>query len=55
MSVLELFCHVDDFCRTFEPRWHQHCLASTTKRRNRARDLALSEKLSEKGGGQHKG
>jgi hypothetical protein len=43
MSVLELFCHVDDFCRTFEPRWHQQCLASNTKRRNRARELALSE------------
>jgi hypothetical protein len=43
MSVLELFCHVDDFCRTFEPRWHQQCLISDTKRRNRARDLALSE------------
>src|SRR5215217_5974400 len=43
MSVLELFCHVDDFCRTFEARWHQQCLASTTKRRNRARELALSE------------
>ena len=43
MSVLELFCHVDDFCRIFEPRWHQRCLASNTKQRNRARELALSE------------
>ena len=43
MSVLELFCDVDDLCRTFEPRWHQQCLASTTKRRNRTRELALSE------------
>jgi hypothetical protein len=43
MSVLELFCHVDDFCRTFEPRWHQQRLASASKQRNRARDLALSE------------
>jgi hypothetical protein len=43
MSVLELFCHVDDFCRTFEPRWHALCLASDSKRRNRARELALSE------------
>jgi hypothetical protein len=43
MSVLDLFCHVDDFCRTFEPRWRQQCLMSTTKRRNRARELALSE------------
>ncbi len=43
MSVLELFCHVDDFCRCFEPKWHAQCLVSDTKRRNRARELALSE------------
>jgi hypothetical protein len=43
MSVLELFCHVDDFCRCFEPVWHAHALTSGTKQRNRARELALSE------------
>ena len=43
MSVLELFCHVDDFCRAFEPKWHAQCLVGDSKRRNRARDLALSE------------
>src|SRR3712207_9475485 len=43
MSVLELFCHVDDFCRSFEPLRHQQCLASGSKQRNRARELALSE------------
>ena len=43
MSVLELFCHVDDFCRCFEPKWHKQCLASGSKQRNRARELALSE------------
>jgi hypothetical protein len=43
MSVLELFCHVDDFCRTFEPIWHKQCLASGSKQRNRVRELALSE------------
>jgi hypothetical protein len=43
MSVLELFCHVDDFCRMFEPKWHAQCLSSGSKRRNRARELALSE------------
>jgi len=43
MSVLELFCHVDDFCRSFEPKWHTRCLASGAQRRNRARELALSE------------
>jgi hypothetical protein len=43
MSVLELFCHVDDFCQSFEPKWHAHSLVTGSKRRNRARDLALSE------------
>jgi hypothetical protein len=43
VSVLELFCAVDDFCQAFEPKWHQHCLTSSTKQRNRRRELALSE------------
>jgi hypothetical protein len=43
MSVLELFCDVDDFCRSFEPFWHKQSLASGSKQRNRARELALSE------------
>jgi hypothetical protein len=43
MSVLELFCAVDDFCQSFVPKWHKHCLASGFGQRNRARDLALSE------------
>ena len=47
MSVLELFCAVDDFCRSFEPIWHTHCLASGAKQRNRARELALSRMQAE--------
>ncbi|CAG0935632.1 hypothetical protein TFLX_04480 [Thermoflexales bacterium] len=43
MSLLELFCHVDDFCRTFVPQWQQVPLAHRTLRRNRARSLSLSE------------
>ena len=43
MSVLELYCAVDDFCQVFESRWHKHCLTSGTKQRNRRRELALSE------------
>ena len=43
MSVLELFCAVDDFCQAFEPKWHQHCLTSGSKQRHRRRELALSE------------
>jgi hypothetical protein len=43
MSLLELYCHVDDFCRTFQPAWRQLQLASGTVRRQRARQLSLSE------------
>ncbi len=43
MSLLELFCHVDDFCRTFIPHWQQLQLTSGAIRRNRTRSLSLSE------------
>jgi len=43
MSVLELFCAVDDFCQSFEPKWHQQCIANGTKQRHRARQLTTSE------------
>jgi len=43
MSLLEMFCRVDDFCRAFEPAWKQQQLASGTLRRDRARQLCLSE------------
>jgi hypothetical protein len=43
MSLLELFCHVDDFCRTFEAQWQREQLASGVAHRQRARRLCLSE------------
>lgn len=43
MSLLELFCHVDDFCCTFEPEWQRQRLPGGVTRRNRARRLCLSE------------
>lgn len=43
MSLLELFCHVDDFCRTFVPTWRQVQLASGMMHHHRARTLSLSE------------
>ncbi len=43
MSLLELFCHVDDFCRAFVPQWQQVQVASGTRHRHRARLLSLSE------------
>ena len=43
MSLLELFCQVDDFCRTFVPEWRQLQLASGAIRRQRSKQLSLSE------------
>lgn len=42
-SLEDLFCHVDDFCQIFEPRWHRQLLSSGVKRRKRKRSLSLSE------------
>jgi hypothetical protein len=42
-SLEELFCSVDDFCRSFEPQWKQQLLGFGLKRRNRHRSLSLSE------------
>lgn len=43
ISLEDLFCHVDDFCQVFEPRWRQHLLSHNVKTRQRQRSLALSE------------
>jgi hypothetical protein len=43
MSLLELFCDVDDFCLEFEPKWQAHLLGSGVKCRNRQGSLCLSE------------
>lgn len=43
MSLLELFCHVDDFCQTFLPAFQAHSLESGMHQRRRARSLSSSE------------
>jgi hypothetical protein len=43
MSLLELFCAVDDFCQAFLPRWQAHRLSSSYPTRQRTRRLCLSE------------
>ena len=35
MSVLELFCDVDDFCQQFEPKWEQFQLGNGLRQRKR--------------------
>jgi hypothetical protein len=46
MSVLELFCAVDDFCIAFEPTWREHLLTDGDKRRQRPGQLCLSEVMT---------
>ena len=43
MSLLQLFCHVDDFCRLFQPQWQANLLAQRVQGRQRERRLSLSE------------
>ncbi len=43
LSLEALFCHVDDFCRWFEPLWQQRLLGEGLQRRSRSRSLSLSE------------
>ena len=44
MNSLEaLFCHIDDFCQVFEPRWQATLLDNGLKRRRRERALSRSE------------
>ena len=45
-SILALFCHVDDFCQHFEPRWQQRLVTHGVVQRQRARQLCLSEILT---------
>jgi hypothetical protein len=43
MSLLSLFCHVDDFWQVFRPIWHEHLLAKGERSRLRAIRLSESE------------
>lgn len=46
MNILPLFFEIDEFCRYFEPIWNQHLIAQNCKKRNRRRNLALSEVMT---------
>lgn len=43
MSLLELFCHVDDFCQQTDPGWKTQRLSDGQMHRERARELSDSE------------
>ncbi len=46
MSLLELFCAVDDFWKAFEPAWREKQLASGERQRERAGELSASEMMT---------
>lgn len=43
MSLVELFCQVDDFCQAFLPTYHQALVAAGQRQRERAGELCMSE------------
>lgn len=46
MSLLELFCAVDDFCLVFVPKWQQALIDDGLRRRQRETQLSLSERMT---------
>ncbi len=46
MSLLELYCAVDDFWQAFAPYWHRQQLASGERERQRAGELSASEMMT---------
>lgn len=45
-SLVELFVHVDDFCKEFLPNLQEHLLNSGAVKRRRARSLSISEVMT---------
>ncbi len=43
MKLTQLFCDVDDFCRTFIPAWQKSQLANGNRKRNRIHRMSYSE------------
>ncbi len=46
-SLEELFCHIDDFCQQFEPKWHSLLLGEGVQHRQRQRSPSLSEIMTD--------
>jgi len=46
MSLLELFCAVDDFWQAFQPAWRQKQLVERERQRERAGELSESEMMT---------
>jgi hypothetical protein len=43
LQLIAMFCDIDDFCKHFEPIYHQHLLQAGHRHRRRQPELALSE------------
>lgn len=46
MSLLELFCEIDDFCQIHEAKIHQQLLEDGIKKRNRRGTMSMSEMMT---------
>jgi transposase len=46
LSLEELFCSVDDFCKIFEPLWDKQLLSDGHKHRQRKAHMSLSEVMT---------
>lgn len=46
MDILTVFCQIDDFCQTFEPKYNQLQLAEGKKKRNKPSQMAMSEVMT---------
>lgn len=46
MSLLELFCEIDDFWQAFEPIWYQILLENGQRHRRRACRMSMSEMMT---------
>lgn len=46
MSLLELFCNIDDFWQEYEPIWHQSLLESEDRCRRRTSRMCMSEMMT---------
>ncbi len=47
MSLLKLFCAVDDFWLAFRPFWEQQLITEGRRQRRRETQLAMSEIMTE--------
>lgn len=46
MDILTVFCQIDDFCQTFEPKFSQQLLADGKKKRNKPSQMTMSEVMT---------